>query len=170
MNNSKRTNEKLNILGNYKRVRRDINKSYKSEYNRISPTKISSSSFLELYTLFLLNKSAEPLYGKEILREIQRDVGTDIWKPSHGTFYPLLQDMVLAGYIKIINTASSMKFYTITELGAKELEVRLREFKPILMHSAKFFSTVLARICNRKDVNAIVTDILSPEANSEGKF
>lgn len=146
MINSKGTNESLNLLGSYKLVRMDTNNSYKAQYNRIFPTKMSSSNFLLLYTLFLLDKKSEPLYGKEMLREIQRNVSDDIWKPSHGTYYPLLEDMVKAGYIKFIKNISSMKFYAITELGTKELELRLGEVRPMLIESSKFFSKVLSEM------------------------
>ena len=47
----------------------DSKHDYKAEYNRLFLTKMSSSSFLLLYTLFILDKKGEPLYGKEILTQ-----------------------------------------------------------------------------------------------------
>lgn len=140
MINSKTTNGTVNLLGNYKLRRRMSTNNYKAEYTRIFPTKMSSSNFLLLYTLFLLASKDEPLYGKEMLRDIQSNVNPSIWNPSHGTYYPLLEDMVRAGYIEIAGTIASKKLYSITKLGKEELELKLAEFKPILVKAANFFS------------------------------
>lgn len=137
------------------------------------PTKMSSSNFLLFYTLFLLNKKSKPLYGKEMLTEIQRSVSVDIWNPSHGTYYPLLEEMVKAGYIEIVKNTSSKKFYSITELGKKELEMRLDEFKPMLIKSFDFFSKVFSIMYDEEQVNATATNIprakdkLAPSSNNQ---
>ena len=92
----KRTNEdreEFNLIGNYKAAKRNTKKDYKAKNNRMYPTKMSSSNFLLLKTLFLLNKNTNSLYGKEMLVEIQRGVSIDIWQPSHGTYYPVLDVM-----------------------------------------------------------------------------
>jgi DNA-binding PadR family transcriptional regulator len=146
MINTKGTSVKLNLLGRYRRVMRNTNNDYKAEYNRMFLTKMSSSSFLLLYTLFLLNKKPEPLYGAEMLTEIRRGVSFDIWGPSHGTYYPLLERMVNAGYIENAKSTPSRKFYTITKLGTEELKLKLDEFKPMLIESSKFFSNVLTEM------------------------
>lgn len=149
MINSKPTNGTVNLLGNYKLKRIVSNNNYKSEYTRIFPTKMSSSNFLLLYTLFLLDSKDEPLYGKEMLREIQSNVSPNIWNPSHGTYYPLLEDMVRAGYIEITGTIASKKLYSLTKLGKKELELRLAEFKPILVKAANFYSRIYSSMYKR---------------------
>ncbi|EKQ57246.1 MULTISPECIES: PadR family transcriptional regulator [unclassified Clostridium] len=161
---SKKSKKGVNLLGPYKPVKRTSSDDYKAEYNRMFPTKMSSSNFLLFYTLFLLNKKSEPLYGKEMLIEIQRSVSVDIWKPSHGTYYPLLEEMVKAGYIEIVKNTTSKKFYSITELGKKELELRLAEFKPMLIKASDFFSKVSNIIYDSDQIiNATITNI--PKSN-----
>jgi DNA-binding PadR family transcriptional regulator len=162
MKNTKVNNEanKQSSLINCKRVEsKNPNDEYKAEYNRMFPTKMSSSNFLLLYTLFLLDKKGEPLYGKEILTEIQRTISANIWNPSHGTYYPLLDDMVKAGYIEIVKDTSSKKFYSITKLGKKELELRLAEFEPMLIKSFDFFSKIFSIMYNKKLDRPTTTNI-----------
>jgi DNA-binding PadR family transcriptional regulator len=85
-----------------------------------------------------------------MLTEIRRGVSFNIWGPSHGTYYPLLERMVNAGYLKNAKSTPSRKFYAITELGTKELVLKLGEFKPMLIESSKFFSTVLTEMYNEQ--------------------
>jgi DNA-binding PadR family transcriptional regulator len=166
MINTKITNkdsEKLNLLDGKEAIGKNTKDEYKGEYNMLFPTKMSSSNFLLFYTLFLLNKKSTPLYGKEMLREIQSCVSVDIWNPSHGTYYPLLEKMVKAGYIEIVKTISSKKFYSITELGKKELELRLAEFKPMLIKSFDFFSKVFSIVYDDAQHKSISDGILKSE-------
>ncbi|MBU3173703.1 PadR family transcriptional regulator [Clostridium estertheticum] len=163
MINEKRTNEdrgKFNLMGNYKMAKRNTKKNYKAKNNRMYPTKMSSSNFLLLKTLFLLNKNTNSLYGKEMLEEIQRDVCVDIWQPSHGTYYPVLDVMMEAGYINNVKVISGKKFYEITKLGIKELECRLVEFRPMLIESCKFFSNIFTEMYNDNQANAVAATIL----------
>lgn len=148
MTNSQNSTNKLDSTGYNAITTRNTNNDYKAEYNRMFLTKMSSSSFLLLYTLFLLNNKSEPLYGAEMLTEIRRGVSFDIWGPSHGTYYPLLERMVNAGYIENAISTLSRKFYTITELGTEELKLKLDDFKPMLIESSKFFSNVLSEMYN----------------------
>lgn len=136
----------LNLIGSFEIKKRNINKGYKGEYNRMFPTKMSSSNFLSLYTLFLLSKTSKSLYGKEILQEIQKTINIDVWKPSHGTLYPLLSDMEKVGLIKVQKETPSKKYYMITKLGEKELKLRLDEFKDMLIQSSEFFNTVINKM------------------------
>jgi len=145
---SKIPTDKLDSTGCNEISMRNTNNDYKAEYNRMFLTKMSSSSFLLLYTLFLLNKKSEPLYGAEMLTEIRSGVSFDIWGPSHGTYYPLLERMVKAGYIENAKSTPSKKFYAITELGTEELKLKLDEFKPMLIESSKFFSNMLTEMYN----------------------
>lgn len=148
MINKKDTNKKLNLIGPYKAFRKSSRHVYKAEHNKLFPTKMSSSSFLSLYTLFILNKKAEPLYGLQILSEIQKSISSDVWTPSHGTHYPILKTLVKNGYIENVKITSDKKYYAITELGKKELEFRLSEFRYMLTESYKFFSTIIADMYN----------------------
>lgn len=137
------------------------NNEYKAKYNRLLPTKMSSSNLLLLYILFFLDKKSQPLYGAEILTEIQKDVSADVWTPSHGTFYPLLEKMEKAKYI-VYEKAEGKNFYSITELGKEELKLRLVEFKHIVYESSRFFSNILAQMYNegKEDKLEISVDAL----------
>ncbi|MBX4271981.1 PadR family transcriptional regulator [Clostridium estertheticum] len=160
MINKKRTNEdrgEFNLIGSYKMAKRSTKKDYKAKNNRMYPTKMSSSNFLLLYTLFLLNKKSKPLYGKEMLTEIQNSVSVDIWEPSHGTYYPVLEGMMESGYINNVKVISGKKFYEITKLGIKELELRLIEFRPMLIESSNFFSSVFTEMYTEGRDNAVST-------------
>lgn len=136
----------LNLIGSFEVKKRTLKRTYKGEYNRMFPAKMSSSNFLSLYTLFLLNRISKPLYGKEILLEIQNSINIDIWKPSHGTLYPLLSDMEKNNLINVVKETPSKKYYTITILGKKELELRLNEFKGMLIESSNFFNTIINKM------------------------
>lgn len=143
MINTKGTSEKLNLLGCYNRVMKDTKHVYKAEYNRMFPTKMSSSSFLSLYTLFILDKKDQPLYGREILAELKKAVNANVWNPSHGTHYPVLKELMKDGYIENVKTISDKKYYAITESGRKELKLRQAQFEPMLREALKFFSNIL---------------------------
>ncbi|MBK5241845.1 PadR family transcriptional regulator [Clostridium sp.] len=170
MNNKKITRKRLSLKGRYKIVKIDTDHDYTAKYNKLFPTKMSSSNLLLIYTLFLLDKSDEPLYGKEMLTEIERAGSTNIWKPSHGTYYPLLDDMVKSGYINNVKTTNSMKFYDITDIGRQELIFKRGEFRTMLIESSKFFSNILSQIYNEKQEKVVATTIQrieeKPETNS----
>jgi DNA-binding PadR family transcriptional regulator len=153
----------MNLIGNYKSVKKSTKNDYKAEYNRMFPTKMSSSSFLSLYTLFLLDKKAEPLYGKEILRELESAVSVYVWKPSHGTHYPVLKALMKDGYIENVKTISDKKYYAITESGTEELQLRLAEFRPMLIESSKFFSHILTDMYNEVEDKAVTTKTMRIE-------
>jgi DNA-binding PadR family transcriptional regulator len=170
MKNTKGTRKRLSLIGRYKIVKIDTSNDYKAEYNRMFPTKMSSSNFLLLYTLYLLDKRDEALYGKEMLREVQRIVSVDVWKPSHGTYYPLLEEMVQANYIKNVKTTSGKKYYAITELGIEELGLRLGEFRTMLMGSTKFFSKILAEMYNEVEDKDVPTNTTIAEEKLDASF
>lgn len=146
MINQKITRGKLNLIGRYKSVKKSTKHVYKAEYNKLFPTKMSSSSFLSLYTLFILSKKDQPLYGREILAELQKVANANVWKPSHGTHYPVLKELLKDGYIENVKTISDKKYYSITELGKEKLELKLVEFKPMVIQSSNFFSNMLTEM------------------------
>ena len=119
---------------------------YKAEYTRLFPTKMSSSNFLSFYTLHILAEENRPLYGKEILALLQNTIGSAVWKPSHGTLYPILSKLTKNSLIENVNIAEDKKYYAITELGREELEIKMKEFKPMIIESYKFFSNLIEEI------------------------
>lgn len=99
--------------------------------------RLSSSTFLKLYTLSCILNRQGPVYGMEILNRINKFEIT--WKPSHGTLYPLLEEMVNDGLIKFVYIADGKKYYDITEDGKIYYEDRYKEFKQDLVEASRFF-------------------------------
>jgi DNA-binding PadR family transcriptional regulator len=142
----------------------DINNSkpyasrFKAEYSTLFPTKMSSSNFIQLYTLYLLSKT-QYMYGKQILNELISVVSEEVWKPSHGTLYPLLALLQKDGFIEVakiekvefLNRRDNRikKYYSITEKGREELDFRLEEFKNRLIGSSSFFKTIVNKFYSK---------------------
>lgn len=106
------------------------------KYNRIFPSKMSTTSLLQLYILFLFDKKKE-YYGKEIIDEIDARFGSK-WRPSHGMIYPLLRELENKNYISgewEDITKKSKKIYRITDLGRAELEKELRSKENMFIDS-----------------------------------
>lgn len=145
-----RTNKRevINLIGDYKAKRNNSREDYKAQYNRMFPTKLSSSNFLSLYTLFLLDKSTRPLYGTEMLKKMRGLAGSSIWNPSNGTYYPLLSQMEKDGFIEKVTSIESKNFYEITELGKQELEVKLEEYQKLIIGGITFFSKAFDEFYN----------------------
>lgn len=151
MNKLQKDVEELNLIGSFRMKKRGGNKNgqYKGQYNRMFPTKISTTNFLSLYTLFLLEKSTKPLYGGEMLNTARAITKSSIWNPSHGTYYPLLSQMEKAGLIKNVKNARSKVFYSITKLGKQELKLKLEEFQPLMIGSIAFFGNMLDELYSK---------------------
>ena len=115
------------------------------------PTKMSSSNFLSFYTLHVLAVENRPLYGKEILDSLHDIIGSAIWKPSHGTLYPILSKLTKGNLIEKVTIDDDKKYYVITDLGREELELKMREFKPLIIDSYKFFSKLIEEIYNSSE-------------------
>lgn len=124
-------------------TKKNPDRDYKGEYNRLFPIKMSSSNFLTLYSLYLLDKY-DTLYGKEILNHITGVLGSNVWNPSHGTLYPLLQDLEGKGFVTSSEEQQSKKYYRLTEKGRNELESRMYNSKHMVKESYNFFKNVLS--------------------------
>lgn len=124
--------------------------NYKNEYTMLFPAKLSSSNILKLYTLFLLSKNNK-MYGKEILDTIMSLTNENVWKPSHGTLYPLLQEMIKQGFIQEDSTEGCKKYYNITELGRKEYIKNKESFKNKILYSSKFYENLISSLYNHKN-------------------
>jgi len=149
----KQKSVKNSTLANHKKLKKiDPKHDYKAEYTRLFPTKMSSSNFLSFYTLHILAEENRPLYGKEILGFLQDTIGSAVWKPSHGTLYPILNKLTTNNLIENVKIKDDKKYYTITELGRKELEIKTREFKPMILESYKFFSNLIKEIYNSNEI------------------
>lgn len=87
------------------------------------PSTISTTSFVKLYILHLLNEKSH--YGNEIKDEISRRLNYK-WTPSPGMIYPLLSQMEENEYIKGSwdePTKRSIKRYRITDKGVQHYKV-----------------------------------------------
>ena len=106
------------------------------KYNRIFPSKMSTTSFLELYILFLFEHKKE-YYGKELMDEIESRFGSK-WRPSHGMLYPLLRELENKGYIVgkwEDPSKKTKKIYKITKQGKSALNNELRSKENMFIDS-----------------------------------
>lgn len=117
----------------YDRLYKDINKRL--------VLNMSSTNFLEIYTLHLI-KNNRPMYGLEIIKNIRKIYTKEIWYPSHSTLYPLLKQMLDKEMIYVDKIVDQRKYYQITEYGSYVLDSKKKDFEPIIKHSINFFSNL----------------------------
>lgn len=79
----------------------------------------STKGFLSLLILWMVKKEART--GVAIANELEERKGT---KPSPGTIYPALKDLVNKGLLKV----NKRKEYSLTPRGKQELEAGLQIF------------------------------------------
>lgn len=133
----------INITGDYT-MRKTVDKhDYKGEYQKLFPSKMSSSGFLTLFILYILDKKGEPMYGKEITEAIELMLGSKVWTPSHGTLYPILDTLKKEGLIVLKMKITSKKYYIITPEGKLMLAEKLNDFKEMLVSSNTFFNKIV---------------------------
>jgi PadR family transcriptional regulator PadR len=123
---------------------------HRSERNRQFPSKISTTSFVKLYILYLLKDKS--YYGNEIIDEIKSRLDGK-WEPSPGMVYPLLRDLEEDGYI--IGwweepDKRSIRRYRLTDQGYKHYQVILLQYKPIFQDSLHIIQNILKDIYNIK--------------------
>lgn len=108
------------------------------EVNQLS--RLSTSKFLELYSLsYIINKDAE-VYGKEILDHIKKY--NLAWNPSHGSFYPIMNSMLKDGLIEYAYEYDAKKYYHITKLGKEYYKQRVDLFKDTLLKTSNFYTEI----------------------------
>jgi DNA-binding PadR family transcriptional regulator len=79
--------------------------------------------FLKLTLLTLVSKG--PLHGYALMKRIER-LTDEEWKPSPGSIYPALQELVQDGLVTC-NAQGRKKVYAITPEGKDALVVAIRE-------------------------------------------
>lgn len=112
------------------------------------PSTISTTSFVKLYILHLLNERSH--YGNEIKEEISRRLNGK-WTPSPGMIYPLLNQMEEEGYIKGLwdePTKRSIRRYKITDEGMRHYKVVKQQNKTSFDSSLLIIKNVLKDIYN----------------------
>lgn len=118
----------------------------KGQRQRQFPTKISTTSFVKLYILHLLNENT--YYGNKIKDEIKRRL-KDKWEPSPGMIYPLLRQLESEGYIVGSwdePNKRSIRRYRITDTGKEHYKVILLQNKYAFDDSLTIISSVLKDI------------------------
>ncbi len=120
---------------------------YKNKLNRQFPAKISTTAFTSIYILHLINKQGK-MYGQRILDTINQQMDTK-WQPSRGMVYPLLREMEEEGYLKAWwdePDKRSIRYYNITEEGAKHLEKMKIKYKSSFRDARKIIDTAIGEI------------------------
>lgn len=112
----------------------------KAVNSKENDSKFSSSILLELYTLNLMIKKDDYVYGKEVTDYIGSFNLS--WKPSNGTMYPIIEKMLTKGLIEVAAKKERKKLYKITEAGRKYYSDRSADFKQMLIESANFYNTI----------------------------
>jgi PadR family transcriptional regulator PadR len=78
---------------------------------------------VQLWLLLLL--SDKPMYGYEIIRELERRF-SGLWSPKTGTIYPALEKLeenaLITGQIEFRDHGPDRKHYAITDKGKEELK------------------------------------------------
>ncbi len=119
---------------------------YKGERLRQFPTTISTTSFVKLYILHLLNE--KDYYGNEIKDEIKKRLDNR-WEPSPGMIYPLLRELEKEEYIKGSweePEKRSIRTYKITDEGIKHYKILQLKSKNAFYDSLLIVKNVLKDI------------------------
>ena len=84
---------------------------------------------VQLWLLLLL--SDKPMYGYEIIRELERRF-SGYWSPKTGTVYPALEKLeeneLVAGQIEFRDHGPDRKHYAITDKGKEELKSSMMQW------------------------------------------
>lgn len=109
-------------------------------YSTKTVSNLSSKDFLKMQTLSYMIKKKDSTYGREIIKHIRSK--SDTWTPSHGSLYPLLNEMVKNEiiYIYDIDVDANIKRYKLTAKGVNYYKDRVEEFKSALKKTSDFFS------------------------------
>jgi len=123
------------------------NSDYKGKYNRLFPSKISTTSFLTIYILFLFGQK-KTFYGKELIDAIEEKF-QGRWKPSHGIVYPMLRDLEEQGLLIGLweqedgNDKKTKRIYTITQKGREVFKQTVVEHKDVFVDSYEMMIQIL---------------------------
>lgn len=124
------------------------NTNYKGKYNRLFPSKISTTSFLTIYILFLFEQQ-ETFYGKELIDAIEKKF-QGRWKPSHGIVYPMLRGLEEQGLLIGLweqdagaNDKKTKRFYTITKKGREVFDEAVQQHRAVFVDSYEMMVQIL---------------------------
>jgi PadR family transcriptional regulator PadR len=115
-----------------------------TNYNRLFTGKISTATFLTVYTLHMLSKG-EKMCGKEICNKIEdRFRGT--WTPSHGMIYPILRQLEAENIVKarwMDKSKKTKRLYWLTDEGKKVLDEQLIQNENLFKESLAVMLTMV---------------------------
>ena len=107
----------------------------------------SAFNILTMYTLYILKENNQA-YGKQILDQIRQWINNHSWKLSHGTLYPLLDQMQKEGYIQRVDgdRFRNRKYYTITKKGEFFFHQHYQDFVASLARSSQSYQNLTLEI------------------------
>ncbi|MGO1367956.1 MAG: PadR family transcriptional regulator [Senegalia sp. (in: firmicutes)] len=116
--------------------------------NRQFPSKLSTTQFVKLYILHLLNEKS--YYGNEIIDEIKERLKKN-WEPSPGMIYPMLRQLEEKQYISgwwEEPDKRSIRHYRITNEGYKHYNDIKLLYRDSLIDSLTIINSALKDIYN----------------------
>jgi PadR family transcriptional regulator, regulatory protein PadR len=133
--------------------------TYEGSYNKLFPKKMSTNSFLTIYTLHVLAHRNEKMYGKEIIDKIEERFNS-AFKPSHGLMYPILRKLEEQGLVKAHwegndPSKKTKRFYQITTKGRLALQEEVEEFKPVVYETFMMINGVMKDLYNPGNTSAV---------------
>jgi len=141
--------------------------------HRLGTMKIGT---VQLWLLLLL--SDKPMYGYEIIRELERRFSGH-WSPKTGTVYPALEKLeengFIAGQIEFRDRGPDRKHYAITDKGKEELKSAMTQWAKMTemidtyreRHQALFR---FRKSCTREEAAEILTRLGSAFGHKSFKF
>lgn len=118
----------------------------KTTRQRQFPTKISTTAFVRMYILHLLQDGS--FYGNQIIDEIKIRL-KNRWEPSPGMVYPLLNELESEGYIVGSwdePNKRSIKRYRVTDKGVEQYRVLKLKNKKAIDDSLVILESILLDI------------------------
>jgi PadR family transcriptional regulator PadR len=131
---------------------------------------------VQLWLLLLL--SDKPMYGYEIIRELERRFSGH-WSPKTGTVYPALEKLeengFIAGQIEFRDHGPDRKHYAITDMGKEELKSAMTQWAKMTemidtyreRHQALF---KFRKQCTRNETAEILTKLGSAFGHETFEF
>ena len=88
-----------------------------------------------LYMMILKTLSRAPMHGYGIAQRIKQ-FSDDVLEVEEGSLYPALQRMLIKGWVvadwKVSDNNRRARYYRLTAMGRKQLEVELSEFDRVV--------------------------------------
>jgi len=119
---------------------------------------------VQLWELLLL--AEKPMYGYEIIRELEKRF-SNLWKPQSGTIYPSLEKLeasdLITSRIEFRDSGPDRKHYAITEKGQEELRMLMARWTR-MMEMVENYREIHESIfrfradMSRKDLSKILKD------------